>query len=173
MDLIPTVLKAADSFLIAPYRFFENPVIGWWVGTFALAIWTALLGRLTMALVFRVNRKTVKETIKQVEDHHNQSMNALRSGNKPAYKAINKLANDAYGKTFFLQVAMASSSLWPVPLALAWLEIRFSSVDFPFPLNLSFLDGTVSYVFIFILAYILTRIMLSHLKKKEPNIHDK
>ena len=165
MDLIPTVLKAADSFLIAPYRVFENPVIGWWVGTFALAFWTTLLGRMTMALVFKVNRKTVKETVKQVENHHNQSMNALRSGNKPAYKAINKLANDAYGKSFFLQVAMASSSLWPVPLALAWLEIRFSSVDFPFPLNLPVLDGTVSYVFIFILAYIFTRIMFNEIKK--------
>ncbi|HIJ41999.1 MAG TPA: hypothetical protein HPP90_13110 [Deltaproteobacteria bacterium] len=164
MDIIPKLLEAADSFLMAPYRLFGNPVIGWWLGIFVLAMWTTLLGQLTMALVFRVNRKAVKETVEQVSNHHHQSMNALRSGNKPAYKAINKLANEAYGKTFFLQVAMASSSLWPVPLALAWLEIRFSSVDFPFPLNLPFLDGTVSFVFIFILVYIFTRIMFNGLK---------
>ncbi len=165
--------------MIAPYRFWGNPVIGWWLGTFLLALWSTILGRLTMTLVFRVNRKTVRESVEQTANHHQQSMNALRSGDKSAFKAINTLANEAYGKTFFLQVAMASSSLWPVPLALAWLEMRFSSVNFPFPLNLPFTGGTVNYVFIFLLVYICTRIMFNDLIKRvhrlkgEKALHDR
>jgi hypothetical protein len=91
---------------------------------------------------------------------HGQSMNALKAGDRAAYKAINKLANEAFGRSFFLQVAMASASLWPIPCALAWLQIRFSSIRFPLFFDLPFIGDSVGYPFIFILLYILARIIL-------------
>ncbi len=130
------------------------------MGTFMLAVWSTLFGKLTMALVMRVNLSHVKDGLAETDMRHNQSMNALKAGDKEAYKAINKLANEAYGKTFFLQVAMAAASLWPVPLALGWLQLRFSGVLFPLPLNLPGLGNSVGYAFIFIPLYILVRILV-------------
>ena len=164
MDVLPGLFEAVDSLLIAPYRWPGHPVIGWWLGTSILAIWTALLGRLTIALVFRVNRRYIEETVQEMDQRHHQSINALKSGDRSAYKGINKLANEAFGKSFFMQIAMASASLWPLPLALAWLQTRFASVDFPLPVTLPVIGNSVSYPFIFIPLYILTRIVIGKLK---------
>ena len=124
-----------------------------------LALWATLLGRLTMALVMRVNLHHVREGLAETSLRHTQSMNALKAGDKESYKAINKLANEAYGKTFFLQVAMAAASLWPIPLALGWLQLRFSDVRFPLPLEIPFVSDGVGYAFVFIPLYILVRIL--------------
>ena len=141
-----------DAFLIAPYRWPDIPDVGWWLGTTLLAAWCTILGKITLILAYRVNHSHVKEIEREMVDRHNQSVNALKAGNKPAYKAINRLANEAYGKTFFFQVAMACSSLWPVPFALGWMQARFSGVDFLLP----FTEETVSYPFVFIPLYIFT-----------------
>jgi hypothetical protein len=90
-------------------------------------------------------------------------MNALKAGDKKSYKAINQLANEAYGKTFFLQVAMGAATLWPIPLALGWLQLRFSEVRFPLPLDVSLLRNGVGYEFVFIPLYILVRILVANL----------
>lgn len=164
MDYIADLVQTADAILIAPYRWPGHPVTGWWLGTTILAIWTVLFGRLTTALVFRVNRGYIKETVNEVSRRHNQSMNALRAGDKAAYKGINALANEAFGKSFFLQIAMAAASLWPLPLALAWLQLRFASVDFPLPVTLPLIGNSVSYPFIFIPLYILMRIVIGKFK---------
>ena len=134
-------------------------MVGWWLGTFMLALWATLLGRLTMALVMRVNLRHVQEGLAETSLRHTQSMNALKAGDKASYKAINNLANEAYGKTFFLQVAMAAASLWPIPLALGWLQLRFSDVRFPLPLQIPIVSDGVGYAFVFIPLYILVRIL--------------
>ncbi|MBW1780148.1 MAG: hypothetical protein JRL30_05370 [Deltaproteobacteria bacterium] len=164
MDFVSGLIEAIDSLLIAPYRWPGHPVIGWWVGTSILAIWTALLGRMTIALVFRVNRSHIKDTVQEMSQRHSQSMNALKAGDRQAYKAINKLANEAFGRSFFMQVSMAAAALWPIPLALAWLQLRFSSVDFPIPVTLPLIGNNVGYAFIFIPLYILARIILGKVK---------
>jgi hypothetical protein len=168
MDHIALFVDMMDSFLIAPYRWPKNPMVGWWVGTFILAVWSTILGELTVALAFRANRSHVREAVQEMVERHNQSMNALKAGDKGSYKAINKLANEAYGKTFFLQLAMASASLWPVPFALAWMQSRFSNVHFPLPFNMSLIGDSVSYPFVFIPLYILTRMLFGKARKYLP-----
>lgn len=159
MDFVTGLINGVDQILIAPYRWPQNPVLGWWLGTFILALWTTLLGRMTMSLVMRMNLSHVKEGLAETSMRHNQSMNALKAGDKESYKAINQLANEAYGKTFFLQVAMAAATLWPIPLALGWLQLRFSEVRFPLPLDISLMSNGVGYAFVFIPLYILVRIL--------------
>jgi hypothetical protein len=161
MDFVTGLINGIDQFLIAPYRWSNNPMVGWWLGTFILALWATLLGRLTMALVMRMNLSHVKEGLRETSMRHNQSMNALKAGDKESYKAINKLANEAYGKTFFLQVAMAAASLWPIPLALGWLQLRFSEVRFPLPPDIPLMSNGVGYAFVFIPLYILVRILVA------------
>ena len=162
MDIFSGLISGVDQFLIAPYRWLKNPMAGWWLGTTALALWATLLGRMTMALVMRVNLSHVKEGLAETSMRHTQSMNALKAGDKKSYKAINQLANEAYGKTFFLQVAMGAATLWPIPLALGWLELRFSEVRFPLLLDFSLLRNGVGYAFVFIPLYILVRILVAN-----------
>jgi hypothetical protein len=121
-----------------------------------------------MALVFRVNRGPLRHAVEEMAERHGQSIHALQAGDKQAYKDINRLANEAYGKTFFLQVAMAASSLWPVACALAWMQMRFSEIRFPLPADLPVLGKTVGYPFIFIPLYILTRILVAALRRQWP-----
>ena len=164
MDPISWLIEAVDSLLIAPYRWPKNPIIGWWLGTVFVAMWCTILGEMTLSFAFWANRSHVKKVSQEMVERHNQSINALKAGNKDAYKAINKLANEAYSKTFFLQLAMASSSLWPVPLALAWMQTRFSGINFPLAFSAPVVGETIKYPFVFIPIYILSRIVFGKIK---------
>jgi hypothetical protein len=164
MDVLPGLFQAVDSLLIAPYRWPGHPVIGWWLGTSILAIWTALLGRLTIALVFRVNRRYIEETVQEMDQRHHQSINALKSGDRSAYKGINKLANEAFGKSFFSLAALSMARLWPAPFALAWMQYRFLDVEFPIP----FTGYSVGYIAPFIVLYIVAYQIVKQLKRRLP-----
>ena len=81
-------------------------------------------------------------------------------------KGINKLANEAYGKSFFLFIAMGMAALWPAFFAAAWLKLRFGHLVFPLPhwvggIELNFLGP-------FIILYIAVRIGVSRLKRLIP-----
>jgi hypothetical protein len=164
MDSITFLFKIIDSILIAPYRWSGNPLIGWWLGTFILGMWCTLLGEISLALAFRVNRAHVRQVSKEMQDYHHTSMHALRAGDKGAFKDINRLANEAYGRNFFLGIAMASSSLWPVACALGWMQIRFSGVEFALPPLFPVAGKSVGYAFVFIPVYILIRMATGKLK---------
>ena len=140
--------------------------MGWWLGTFILAVWATILGELTLYAAFRINRSVVEERMGQTDMYHQRSLNALKSGDKRSYKAINRLANEAFGKSFFLMIAMGMSSLWPAFLAAAWLQRRFDDIHFPFPL---IKDG-INFVLYFIVCYILSRILVGLLKRKMKTV---
>ncbi len=165
MEDLARLFNIVDLFLICPYRWPEDPVVGWWVGTIFLALWSIIAGELTSFIAFRVNRFHVRDVVRETAQLHNQSMSALRVGNKKAYRAINWLANEAYGRTIFLEFAMAASSLWPIPFALAWLQTRFSKVQFPLPFYVPLVGDRVSYPFVFIPLYILIRILFGKAKE--------
>ena len=162
MYYIDWFLYRADHFLIAPYRWVDHALLGWWLGTFILALWAAVIGELTLALAFRINRIAVKERLDETSMYHERSINALKSGDKPSYKAINRLANEAFGKSFFLMMAMGMSSLWPLFLAAAWLQKRFGDIRFSFP----FVDSGLNFVPYFLVCYILARIFVGQVKKR-------
>ncbi len=164
MDVIGQSAALVDLILVSPYRWPGNPLAGWWAGTFILAMWSTLLGEITFAIAFQANKSLIRRIFRKMGDHHKQSINALKAGNKEAYKSINGLANEAFGRAFFIQIAMAAASLWPVPLALAWLETRFSAVQFPLPFDLPLLGSSVGYAFIFIPLYILVRIAFQKMR---------
>jgi hypothetical protein len=165
MNPLLRLLEAIDLFLITPFRWPDNPALGWWLGTFILALWATLLGELTLAVAYRANRSRVQQVGEEMMARHRQSLNALRSGDRQAYRAINRLANEAFGNAFFVQLALACASLWPAALALAWLEIRFADVPFPLPLKLPLLGDSVTYPFVFIPVYILVRVLAGKAKR--------
>ena len=163
MDAIQLILNTIDPVLIFPYRLFDNPMTGWWVGTFFLAIWSVLIGEISMAFAGRVNRKAVSSNLDETMYYHEQSMKAKEAGDEKAYQGINKLANEAYGKSFFLLMAMGMAALWPAFFAAAWLDRRFGDFSFPLPGWVGGFD--LSFLAPFIVFYIVQRMIWNKNKK--------
>ena len=163
MDPLEIILRTIDPVLIQPYRLFENPMTGWWAGTALLAFWSVLIGELTLATAYYINRAAVSKNLDETLYYHEQSMKAKQAGDETAYQGINKLANEAYGKSFFLLMAMGMASLWPAFFAAAWLDKRFGDIVFVLPpwaggFELSFLAP-------FVIFYVLMRVAYGRLKK--------
>jgi hypothetical protein len=162
MDPIVWLLTAIDPVLIAPFRYFNNPMVGWWAGISALAFWSTFLGELTMAGVLHINRSAVIKNMDETAYYHEQSIKAKQAGDEKAYNGINRLANEAYGKSFFLMMAMGMAALWPAFFAAAWLDMRFGEIVFSLPkwagsLELNFLAP-------FVLCYVGMRVGYGRLK---------
>ncbi|HDI60436.1 MAG TPA: hypothetical protein ENF48_08855 [Desulfobacteraceae bacterium] len=166
MDPITPFLKIIDPFLIAPFRLFDDPLLGWWAGMLVLAFWAVLLGEITVAVVFRVNRTHIAEQWKETSYYHEQSLKAKQSGDESAYEGINKLANEAYGKSFFLFLAMGMASIWPAFFAAAWLNLRFGEVALFLPRWLG--GAELSFLAPFVLLYLAVRVLFSRAKRFIP-----
>jgi hypothetical protein len=153
---------ALDPFLIIPYRWLSDPVWGWWLGTWVVVLLCISLGELTLLLGKRLNRASLTELDGQTRQMHDNSLQALRQGDKGAYKAMNKLANEAFGRGFFLKAAMGMASLWPPFLAAGWLSARFEGLVIPLPglgLGLGWLPAFLS-------LYLLSRLAWWRLKRR-------
>lgn len=120
-----------DPLLIDPYRLLDDPVLAWWLGTIWVAALSIVAGELTLALGKRLNRRTLDQHAGEAKDMQAKSMAALKAGDKAAYKAMNKLANESFGRSFFQRAALGAASLWPVFLAAGWMNRRFAGLDIP------------------------------------------
>lgn len=148
-----------DSFLIWFFRLVEIPILGYYLGTAVLCLICAVLGRLTLILGSRVNTEYLAKDNKEMVHMHNLSLYALLGRDKNAYRSCNKMANEAFGKVFFAQVALGASSLWPLPFALAWMQSRFGQVEFLSPVALPGIGNTVGFMFTFFPIFVLTYIL--------------
>ncbi len=119
-----------DPYIMWLYRLTGHAFADFLFGTFILA-WIALLvGEFTISAVFLVagNGSTQARTKRGVIKIYLRKR--FPPANKEAYQAANKLANDAFGKSFFMQIALSAAFLWPIFFA-AWLDaIRFFDVEF-------------------------------------------
>jgi len=157
-----------DAFLIFWYRIPQNPWAGFCLGTSVLAFLCVLAGEFTLSLGYLVNRQKIAGDGRNMVAMHNLSVRALEVGDESGYKACNKVANEAFGRAFFMQIALAAATLWPVPWALHWMGKRFSAVEFPLPLSVPLIGDHVSYAFMFLLFYVLARIGFKSVRHKMP-----
>ncbi len=166
MNLVESILIFLDPGLAAPYRWVEawsgNPIAAWWAGTFVLALGAVALGQGTVYLARAVNGAILDRSAREARELADKSVDALRSGDKDAYKAINSLANDAYGKSFFQQIAVSAASLWPAFLGAAWLEARFGDISLPVP----WMEQGINYLPPYILCYIGARFIWGRLRRR-------
>ena len=89
-------------------------------------------------------------------------MEALKAGDRPAYEAANRLANEAFNKSFFMQVALSATFFWPVFFCLGWMQYRFFELEFPIP----YIGYPLGYIGVFILVYIPVYILFKKIKHK-------
>lgn len=159
MTVFTQLFAWMDALLIAPYRWLDDPIQGWWLGTLVLALWCALAGGLTRRLVLRANRAHAQRLDHEMRHYRDAAQAAANAGDKTAYKLLNKQANEAFGRTFFLRAAMGSASLWPAFFGVAWLQARFAGLSLPlFGLGVNSLAG-------FLICYLAVRLALARLRR--------
>ena len=155
---------AIDPYLIWFYRLTGYSFVDFFLGTFVLAVITLLIGEFCISLVFLISHKRIAEVSDEVVRYQNLSVDAAAAGDKTAYHATNELANDAFGRTFFMQIAFSAAFVWPIFFALTWMGYRFADVEF----RLLFTDYTVSYPCVFIPLFIGAYLIFKRLKGRLP-----
>ncbi len=168
MEFLNTVYLFVDRFLIFFFRLTGITFLDYYIGCAVVALISVILGQLTLAVAFLWNQRFIDRDNQQVVRMHNLSMKALVSKDKSAFKKINKEANDAFGKLFFSQIALAASSLWPIALAAGWMQTRFLNVEFALPVSLPWIGDQVGYMFTFLPIYVLMYILFGKIKSRLP-----
>jgi hypothetical protein len=156
------LIQFVDQYLIMCYRLTGHAGADFVIGTLVLACISVLIGEVTVSLAFLLTRKRLGEKSAEAEKYQNLSIDALKAGNREAYEAANKLAKDAFGHTFFQQVALSSAFLWPVFFALAWMQDRFLEVEVPLPL----LPVSLGFIGVFIIIYVATFFLFKQAKRR-------
>lgn len=158
---MPWFFLVLDPYLIWFYRLTGNPGLNFFLGTLALCIHTLALGELSQLLILSLIRRQLEETAEKARHYQELSIEALKAGDRAAYEAANKLANEAFGKSFFQQLALSAPFLWPIAVALGWMQYRFLELEFPIPgLGISF-----GFIGIFILCYVAAFLLWRRLRR--------
>ena len=179
IDFFSDIFLLTDRFLIFFYRIVDPPILGFFTGSFVLAFICVILGEFSVSFAIKINRSHIDKLNDEMREKERLSMMAYNAGDKGSYDALNKEATDAWGKHFFTMAAYSAGTLWPIPMALGWMQTRFADVRFDLALPLSLIFGkTVGYTFSFIPIYILCRILFKYLRPWLPyfrnvlNTHD-
>ena len=161
MEFIVYLYTLLDSFLIFFFRLPGHPLAGYWLGIVVLALACWAIGEYSIAIAFRLNKAMIKEEIHRMDHFQELSFAALRAGDKSAFKACNGIANEAYGKSFFTQITLSAASLWPLFIALGWMQRRFSDIEFAIPLT----GWTLGYLSTFLFCYIAVRVLSGKIRR--------
>ena len=143
-----------DPFFVLPYRLVGQPETAYFLGTATLALFTGLIGIATLRMAQRMHRKRLKKLQDDMRHYHELSESALQNSGKEAFKAVNRQGHEAFGYYFSLSNALFVASLWPVPIVLAWMKLRFGLISPELPFSLPLFGNQPSMVFWFILFYI-------------------
>ena len=161
MEMHP-IFRFIDPVFIWFYRITGCAAVDFIIGTLVLAFLAVALGEVTLRLVLLVARRPLDQAAAEARKYQDLSMAALAAGDRQSYEAANRLANDAFSKTFFTQIAQSGAFLWPVCVALAWMGHRFADLAFPLPVG----HISLGYIGVFILLYIPAYFLFTRVKKR-------
>jgi hypothetical protein len=153
-----------DGFLMPFFRFPDSSLPGYYLGTFVLSITCVIAGKCSLFLALRFNKNRLSFDNNEMGHYQELSIKALKAGDKNAYRACNSIANDAYGKNFFSHIALAASALWPVFIALGWMQHHFDRVDFRKIVSVPWSEYIFGYFTTFILCYLVALITFNKTK---------
>lgn len=163
MEMHPVFLFL-DPYLIWFYRITGHARIDFIIGTFTLALMAVIVGELNIALAYLAARRRIERVTDEAVRYQNLSFDALTAGDKAAYRAANRLANDAFGHSFFMQIALSAAFLWPAGFVLAWMSQRFWDLEFPLP----FIPYALGYIGVFLILFIAAYFVFKPLKSRIP-----
>lgn len=172
MTSFDPIFTAIDPYLIWPFRMglalTGDSFAAFFIGAAGLGLMATIIGELSYFVFYWLNRKHYAELHQEMVQHNNLSIDAIRCGDKESYKACNHVANEAFGKNFFSQLALFAASIWPAAFALGWLSTRFAEVDFALPFAIPGFGQSVGYPFVFVPLYVLTRILFAKARPYLP-----
>ncbi len=157
-NMVDYLYYVIDTVLMPFYRLPDNPFAGYYLGTLVLSLFCVIAGDCSIAFAYRHNKGMIHHEAQRIHHFQDLSFEALKAGDKAAFKACNGIANEAYGKSFFTQITLSAASLWPAFVALGWMQYRFSEVVFHLPFSVPLFGGTFRYVASFLVCYITVRI---------------
>jgi len=144
-----------DPCFIWFYRLTGSAAANFLLGTFMVAVLSLLVGKITSFLASFLVRRHFEEVTGEAKKYHDLSMEALKAGNRPAYEAANEVANEAFSKSFFMQMALSATFFWPIFLVLGWMQYRFLDMEFPIPGTSWSLGFIGAFIVIYVAAYLL------------------
>ena len=163
MEMHPLFLFL-DPYLIWFYRLTGRAEVDFLLGTLVVAALALLVGEFTSFLASLAVRRRLEEITGEAKKYQDLSMEALKAGNRPAYEAANKLANEAFSKSFFMQVTLSATFFWPIFFVLGWMQARFLEVEFPLPL----VGFSLGYIGVFIILYVAAYFLFKGVKHRLP-----
>jgi len=163
MEMHPVYLYL-DPYLIWFYRLSGSAEVNFLLGTLALAVLSLLVGEFTAFLASFIVRRRFEQVAGEAKRYQDLSMEALKSGDRPAYEAANQVANEAFGRSFFMQVALSATFFWPIFFALGWMQYRFLEIAFPLP----FIGFSLGYTGVFVILYIAAYVIFKAVKRRMP-----
>lgn len=163
MEMHPVFLFL-DPYLIWFYRITGHAWLDFLLGTFTLALMAVIIGEVNISLAYLAARRRIERVTDEAVKYQNLSLEALTAGDKGAYRAANRLANDAFGHSFFMQIALSAAFLWPAGFFLAWMSHRFADLSFPLP----FIPYSLGYIGVFLLLFVAAYFVFKPVKDKIP-----
>jgi uncharacterized membrane protein (DUF106 family) len=163
MEMHPVYLWL-DSYLIWFYRLSGSAEVNFLLGTLVVAILSLLVGEFTSFLASFMVQRHFERVAGEAKRYQDLSMEALKAGDRPAYEAANQVANEAFGKSFFMQIALSATFFWPIFFALGWMQNRFLEITFPLP----FIDFSLGYTGVFVILYIAAYCIFRPVKRRMP-----
>jgi uncharacterized membrane protein len=155
-----------DPYLIWFFRLTGQAWLNYLLGNLVVAFLALLVGELTSFLASFLVRRHSGQVADEAKKYQNLSMEALQAGDRPAYEAANKLANEAFSKSFFMQLSLSATFFWPIFVVLGWMQYRFFELEFAIP----FTGLSLGFIGIFILLYIPVYVIFKKTKRKLPSI---
>lgn len=163
MEMHPLYLFL-DPYLIWGYRLTAQAEVNFYLGTLIVAVLALLAGELTCFAASFLVRRHFDQIASEAKRYQELSMEALKAGDRPAYEATNKMANEFFNKSFYLQLALSAAFFWPIAFILAWMQYRFFGLEFPLP----YLGFSLGFIGIFIILYAVAFVLLRLIKRKLP-----
>jgi len=163
MEMHPVFLFL-DPYLIWFYRITGYARLDFLLGTFTMALMAVIIGEFNIALAYLAARRRIARVTDEAVKYQNLSLQALTAGDKGAYRAANRLANDAFGHSFFMQIALSAAFLWPAGFFLAWMSHRFADLEFPLP----FIPYSLGHIGVFLILFIAAYFVFKPVKNRIP-----
>ncbi len=151
-----------DPYLIQLFRLTGLTWVNYLLGNLAVASLALLTGEFTSFLASQLVRRRLAEVGDEAANYQNLSLAALKTGDRPAYEAANQVANEAFSKSFFMQLALSATFFWPSFFVLGWMQYRFFELEFPIP----FTGLSLGYIGVFILLYIPVYLLFRQVKQR-------
>ncbi len=151
-----------DPVLYAPYSLLgPKSFFGFLVATMPLALACTIVGEVSMWVAGKAVGREVKARTEKVRHYHEISLQALEERDKKTFQAADKIAKEAYGQSFVLDLCLGIGSIWPCFFALAWLQHKFG---YAHTLPLPLVGWNMGYLGVFIISYLLVRVSYGLIK---------